>query len=734
MATELFTFATKYRLDIGDVEGTQWRIDIEEKDYVGSVTNFVGDGTAWEITWEQNEDYDKAIIGSLARINILAKPILDAGTPDFSELFTTDENKFRVKIYYNDIGYNLYWQGFIVQDDYIEVVNSDPYSIKIIATENFGKLKNVPFNNGDPSKHEEYYTMSEIFYDAFTNIGLAIDLYDLSGVKLAEEPATFNTPFIETIYLLSASTLRGEAYNDYYSFFEVLESYLKSINCFMVQAYGDLYIISKSSYNSIFNANFDWRAFKLTFGASAYSSSSVLSSSIPTRDLDIPSDFRVIDRNLIKTKRSASNASINEYNLEPRNLFFNGSFELDADGLNNCAAWYGGFSSLPLDPIPFSNVDTDFSTGTGERCLKGTLQNPSVASTFEGASTADRNSIYTEYQVSTDFTTDSNSLLRNPFAKGVPHGQNHSSGTSYELQGNLGFSVYVPSGVSPSPVIFRFSLQWARPTLATLWFDFSTSEWSTTHVYASETIESFGEWNSISKNIPFPVTNDATTKDGDVTFRVHIVSPETGLPSGNYRIDDVFLRVSQPEGSDSAITEGNNSFTVSTEETNIQLGGEISSSSILFGLTKFYDSSISGSNDLLERADLVSSRTKQQYYSVDATEVVDVKWYYDRDPDSPAPSYDPRTQSLQQWVNEHRWDETKVAQTFLQGTLKNITNVNGGSYKPITMLDVLSMSFRSGAYDTAKYLITRLSVNPRLNLINFVAKNIVETQGTYVNP
>ena len=744
MATELFTFGVKYRLDVSDVEGCLWRIDIEEKDYVGSVTNFIGDGSAFEITWENNENYDKAIIGSFARISIMAKPVLDVGTPDFTELFTTDENKFRVKIYYDPTfavlkdNFSLYWQGFIVQDDYIEEVNSDPYKIQIVATENFGKLRSFAFNDNDPSKHEEYYTPAEILYDSLTNIGLAIDVNDLSGYKLNEEPATFTEPFCETINLLSAALLKSDSYKDCYSMFEAVESYLKSINCFLVQAFGELYIVSKASYHSILNGNFDPLGFKLTFGASAFSSASILASSIPLQELDIPSDFRVIDRSLIKTRKSAAQAVISDYKLKPRNLFYNGSFELDSvsDGINQkIAGWFGKFdTTLPLEPIaiPFNTSAT--SSGTGEKSAIGNLQDSPSA--FEGADAATRNTTYTEWQTSTDYTQDPLGNTINPFATGIPYTQNHSSGEDYELQGELKFKVFIPQGVASEPIQFRYSIMWSRGVLAAIYYDFDNGTWSTDHTYGTETISEVGSWEEISKTIAFEVTDDTSTQVGDVVFRVHVVTPEGAVPVGakRYYLDDVSLKVFQPEGNDSAISKGTNSFSVGIEEGDNTLGSEITEEDVLFGVTKFYDSAITPSDDLLERADLISDRVGEQYYSVDANEVVDVKWYYDRDPLSEAPTYNPRTQSLQQWVNEHRWDEVKTTQSFLQGNLKNVTNVNGGTYKPITPLDVLSMSFRNGAYDTDKYLITRLSINPRLNLVNFVAKNIVVTDGDYVVP
>lgn len=744
MATELFTFGVKYRLLVEDTQKTSWKIEIEEKDYVGSVTDFLGDGSAFEITWEQNEDYNKVIVGSFARINIMAKPVNDVGSPDFTELFTTDENKYRVKIYYNLqtlplANWTLYWQGFIVQDDYVEQVDADPYRIQVVATENFGKMKFFPYNDNDPSLHLTYKTPAEILYESLTKIGLAIDVNDLSGLKLNELPASLSTPFCETVYVLSDALAKGDSFNDNYSYFEAIEAYLKSTNCFMVQSYGELYIISKASYDSVFNNNFDWSGFKLTFGASSFSSASILSADVPINELDIPVDFKISDRSVVKTRRSAAQAVINEYNLEPRNLFYNGSFERDSvsDGSNQkIAGWFGRFQSLPLDPLAFTFVTTTNNSGTGNRALTGSLQTPSTASFFEGANAADRNSIYTEAQISTDYEDDPLSNTINPFAKGVPFTQAHSSGDNYELQGDLSFKVYIPDGVSPSAVLFRYSIMWARPSLATIYYDFENGEWSTDHKFGSETINEFGLWQTFSKSIPFEVTDNVGTTDGIVTFRVHIVSPETDNPTGSqtYILDDVSFKVYQPEGNDSALSKGNNVFVSSVEEADDALGSEVQEEGVLFGITKFYDSSISGSDDLLERSDLVTDRTKQQYYSVDASEVVDVKWFYDKAP-SPSSPYTPRTQTLQQWVNEHRRNETENTQTYLQGNLKNVTNVNGGGiYKPITPLDIISISLRSGSYDTNKYLISRLSVNPRLNLINFVAKNIVETQGSYVNP
>ena len=744
MAVDLFTFGVKYRLDVSDVEGCLWRIDIEEKDYVGSVTNFIGDGTAFEITWENNEDYDKSIIGSLARINIMAKPVADVGSPDFADLFTTDENKFRVKIYYDETfaplkdNFSLYWQGFIVQDDYVEQVIADPYRVQVVATENFGKLKRFPFNNNDPSKHEEVFTPSQILYDGLVKIGLAIDAIDLSGYHRDNVSSTLidrTEPYSNEVIIPSNALRKGDAFNDMYSYYEAIESYLLSINSFMVQAYGDLYIVSKASYDSVINANFGWEAFEMTFGASSFSHGRAFLGKFPQTDLDIPVDFKVLDKSLTRIRKSATQKTINEYNIENKNVFFNGSFELDEDANSNTIGWYRGFGAQGVNtPVPFSFV-TNQSSGTGNRSMRVSLQNPSTnVPPFESGSELTRNSTYTYLRAESTFTTDSAGVVVNTYNSFIPYAQNHSSGEAYELQGKLSFKVYVPSGVSPTPVNFRYSFELGEISgiKSNEYFDFDNNVFSGAHVYGTEVIEEQGVWVDVSKTIPITIDQTVPLGGRNVIFRVHVCTPESGLPSGSIRVDDVSFVLGQPEGNEDALTVGNNVFSVETEETDQSLGDEVNTKSSLYGVTNFNQINFFFS-DLFERTDLLTTLVDGQYFTNGVREIRDVRWYYDKDPETTVP-YTPRQLALQKYVDEHRRDETKTTQSFIQGTLKNYTNQNGGSYKPITPIDVLQMSFRSGAYDSTYYLISRLSINPRLNTINFTARNIVETQGSYVNP
>lgn len=760
MAVDLFTFGVKYRLDVSDVEGCLWRIDIEEKDYVGSVTNFIGDGTAFEITWENNEDYDKSIIGSLARISIMAKPVADAGSPSFTDLFTTDENKFRVKIFYDETfaplkdNFSPYWQGFIVQDDYVEQVIADPYRVQIVATENFGKLKRFPFNDNDPSRHEEFYTPLETLYTSLNKIGLAMDGYDFSGMHIeGVTAAERTTPFVEQVAICSEAFLKGDVYNDYYSYFEVLESKIKGMDCFLVQAYGKLYIMPNAAYDSVLNANFGWDAFDLNFGASSFTTNRSVTVETP-RLLDIPVDFKVLDKSLVKTRKGAAQLSVNEYNFRLKNLFYNGSFELDGDfgveANGQVPAWFSSFDaglggSGHIDQVVgYSNVSShDYSSGSGARSLRGNIKAESVFDAFNAANETDRNQDYTEYWVSSDFTQNSLGTTINPYIKGLPYEQDHSSSQDYELQADLSFKIFIPENNIASSIIpckFTFSLEWDRGvTYPEKYFNFGEGGWQAAHTFGTEVVESTGEWVEVKRTIPVPVNHVSSAlpfieaiKDAAVKLRFHVAYPDNEN-TGAYYLDDVSLIISQPEGAEDAITTGTNVFSAEIEETDETLGSEARTNNVLGGITNFNYSGFSGSL-LFERTDLLTRAVDSQYFKDGANQVLDPKWFYDKNPVSTTPDYIPRVQPLQEWVNEHRWDETKVTQSLIQGNLKNVTNVNGGVYKPITPLDVLSMSFRSGAYDTNKYGIVRLSINPRLNLINFVAKNIVETQGSYVNP
>jgi len=835
MATEIYNYGVKYRLTVGDVEGASWKIDIEEKDFVGSSTNFIGDGTAFDITWEQNEDYDKAIIGSLARINILAKPVLDSGTPDFTDLFTTDETKFRVKIYYTDTNnqdilnspafitgrgdntpysdlteatisrgvrekfkvwttipnpasvgrltgaqfftdeakttpitdgfyrvesitgltsngyglyvietvggavvsqsipttnYQLYWQGFVVQDDYVEEVTSDPYRISIVATENLGKLKTFPFNDNDASRHEELQKPNQILFDALVKIGLAIDCYDLSGYQLPKAGLPNGDNFGEQVLINSNALLRGEVFNNYESYFSVLESHLKSINCFLVQAFGDLWIVPEAAYDSIVNNNFDWQSYKLSFGSASFSSAAYDAFDLPfSTNLRIPEDFRVIDRSLIKTKRSAVNASVIEYPIKNRNIFYNGSFEVNKESPLEAfsAAWQR------YEPIGASfvsiNHDDDFSgeptattatnSGSGERCAVVSLDASNTIVAFNNATEAVRNTTYT--------------LLKNEsgdagtHAIRVPFRDNHSSGNDYELEGTLSFKVYISGNTIGEPVTFRYSIQWETSLFNYNYYDFENTSWQNAHAYGESTITEVGSWQTITATIPFPVFDHTSRDEANVIFRLHPCSEESGAASALVYIDDVSLVINQPEGSSEAITLGNNSYIISKEETENLVGNETSTTNAITGLTNFYDANLF-SSELTERTNLLSGMIANQLLDVTPLSldqlVLDAKWSYDK------LNSTPRTQPLQQWVNEHRWDKTKVTQTYLQGVIKNMTNVNG-VHQPISMLGVLTLSFRGGSYDTGKYLITRMSINPKANLVNFVAKNIVETQGDY---
>ncbi|MBL4880954.1 MAG: hypothetical protein JKX82_06485, partial [Oleispira sp.] len=99
----LSSYHLRYELPFKDVDGNQWRARIFDRDEAGSVERLNGTGNPVSIYYEADEEFKKGIIGSSCSINVYGVPNLEGGS-DLSQFFTSDEERFYVKIEYTSNG------------------------------------------------------------------------------------------------------------------------------------------------------------------------------------------------------------------------------------------------------------------------------------------------------------------------------------------------------------------------------------------------------------------------------------------------------------------------------------------------------------------------------------------------------------------------------------------------------------------------------------------------------
>lgn len=158
-------YATRWCLQYFDLHNRMTRVDIEEKDYAGSITYVKGGSNPFVLAWSNLGETNifTRIFGSVATISLISETDFM-----FLDLFTQDERKFRVK-QYKDVGAGLVlkWIGFVLPMAYSEPYYIDRnYEVQITANDQIGNLKDIDFSDDSGNK----FTGSMSFLDAICAI------------------------------------------------------------------------------------------------------------------------------------------------------------------------------------------------------------------------------------------------------------------------------------------------------------------------------------------------------------------------------------------------------------------------------------------------------------------------------------------------------------------------------------------------------------------------------------
>jgi hypothetical protein len=134
--------AVRFRATVlGQIDGTSWRIDIDDSDHVGGITTFNAAGLSISYRGENQERY-APILPSECRFGMMiANSTLQAMITDIAD---SAEGRFRVGIYK---GGALYWAGLVLSE-IAEIENTSyPYLFNITATDGLGVLKTIDYKD-----------------------------------------------------------------------------------------------------------------------------------------------------------------------------------------------------------------------------------------------------------------------------------------------------------------------------------------------------------------------------------------------------------------------------------------------------------------------------------------------------------------------------------------------------------------------------------------------------------
>ena len=296
-------YGVKFRLDFEDHEGNGKRLDILKDGYTGEILPLIGGAEPVKIKWDGDDDFYSPIIGSTCTINLY-----ETDDTNYDDFFNEPEREYKVEVYtaqairdefknkvqldggiveaadclsgsYYDTGtllqkrvvndggimeavecvsavltetqdnYTLFWTGWLLSDQFKEIMAPNPQPLQLTAIDGLGELNNFFVDNSYYSIYlnSPAATVSGLICKSLNNTSLDIDVlintdfnvYDIFGNRL--NFLSFTTTRLEPILL-----------NDNYEFFNVkefLENILKNINARVFQANGKWVVVNNSTYS-----------------------------------------------------------------------------------------------------------------------------------------------------------------------------------------------------------------------------------------------------------------------------------------------------------------------------------------------------------------------------------------------------------------------------------------------------------------------------------------------------
>ena len=504
-------YGTKYRLDFSDTEGNKRRLDILQKNYDGYIYPLIGTGSPASIKWEQDNDFYDPIIASNCEINLI-----QTDSVTYEEFYDFDEREFLVRLYYSETrvpywedenqnweaanqtwnllgaGYNpadewqnvdvvwdanngvweggtivdnyeLFWQGFLIQDTYQQKLSAAPFNVSFKAVDGLGLLKGIEF----PLAPNNDVTLWECLHECLFETGFDADIYVKTNLK--EENATAITNVFEDV-IVNSSTYTDE--NTYkFSAAEVLYSILTGFNCRIFQANGDWVIINNADITTL--SAITYRRYNYL---GVYQSNNILGEIV-----FIPSDALPIGDDLLKETSGGIIEVSNTVDFGRQlNYIPNGNFE---DDLTD---WVYNSEFVSID----------------ENAIKG-YKSAKVLDTYQGIVPINPN----------DFT----SVLSNEFLIKAQTDENDKSifDFSFEVQfQNSGFQVNPAKYEVPFRIRLRFREFLSGDWTDQFWnryYDDINDEFTDTNTINYFTYAGRGEWvtyiEEIKYNSPAPFEN-----------------------------------------------------------------------------------------------------------------------------------------------------------------------------------------------------------------------------------
>lgn len=205
-------YAIRYRLDFHDLKSLptlgsnrKWRLDIEDKEYSGSVSDLEGAGEDPVIVeWrgESSEDiFSDNVISSSLRVALNSRT-----DQEFIDFYTYDERRFRASLYlYSGGSYGLYWRGFLTPMLYSEpYVSKRNYDVNLIFTDGLADLKDVEFTDDSGNRPQDRIPIFNALNYIINKTNIALNFWETvnlyaTGMTFGTDDSTLEQAYIDPL-------------------------------------------------------------------------------------------------------------------------------------------------------------------------------------------------------------------------------------------------------------------------------------------------------------------------------------------------------------------------------------------------------------------------------------------------------------------------------------------------------------------------------------------------------
>lgn len=250
--------AVRFRGEMRDTTGDEWRVDIYDSQYTGSPDSITLAEDGWALTW--NGDIRNKVNPILTSEAVISFVMRDATDENLMTLIAGNvEGRFTVAIYQVIATIPvLFWTGTVLTDQVAYLDEYYPIRAEIRATDDIGALQDVPYdNNGTPYASNGYKTVIGHVHEALLKTRQVANFYASTDNFLTyandfysvDDDVSVTDHLNSTrIYNLTWNNPNDEGINQIVSAYEVLESICLTYNARLFQYAGSWYFLPIGAY------------------------------------------------------------------------------------------------------------------------------------------------------------------------------------------------------------------------------------------------------------------------------------------------------------------------------------------------------------------------------------------------------------------------------------------------------------------------------------------------------